>query len=453
MTFSFMHNLGKKWLIYGFYIILLGLCAPIFVFAQKHTGKGVIIAVIDDGVYLNHEDLRSRLWVNKNEILGNGKDDDKNGYIDDVYGYNFVLKNGDMATNGAHGTAVAGIISSQNNGAGISGIAQESIIMPLIVTSEQGVSYTKDVISAIHYAVNNGADVLNISLGNANGSAAYTTAYDSAIAYAYAHNAVIVASAGNEDEESKTHGQDLNFLPASPVCNEKGANMILGVGAINSSTGEYETWSAFGSNCVDVYAPGTDILTASVPKYTGSYYARAEGTSFSTPMVSAAVALIKDEEPSLSNAEIIKRIIDSGDQIFVKGERARVLNIQNALNKTALTPRAVTLNSVEPAHVAVGAEITIRGEGFTPETEFKLFSNTQERVINFDDIRLDGRKKANFTIPSSLPEGIYSAFALNPAATSNTLAKSITVIGPQTPAKPPLLLTMRIFLTKLIGYF
>ncbi len=451
-----MHHLDKKRLIYSLCMILLALCAPVFVFAQENTGKKlVIVAVIDDGVYLNHEDLRSRMWVNKNEILGNNKDDDKNGYTDDVYGYNFVLKNGNMATNGAHGTAVAGIIAAQNNGAGISGIAPESIIMPLIVTSEQGVSYTKDVISAIQYAVDNGADVLNISLGNANGSAAYTTAYDNAIAYAYAHNAVIVASAGNEDEESKTHGQDLNFLPASPVCNGKGANMILGVGAVNSSTGEYETWSAFGSNCVDIYAPGTNMLTASVPKYTGSYYARAEGTSFSAPMVSSAVALIRAEEPSLSNAEIIARIISSGDSLIVHGEPARVLNIKNAINKTAFIPRAVAINSVEPVRVTVGEEITLNGTGFTSQTEFRLVNdnNTKERVINFYDIRLDQREKANFTIPIFLPEGMYSIAALNPDGTSHTLAHSVSVMAAQTPAKPPILLTMRIFLSKLIGYF
>ncbi|KKT35473.1 MAG: Peptidase S8 and S53, subtilisin, kexin, sedolisin:Integrins alpha chain [Parcubacteria group bacterium GW2011_GWA2_44_12] len=414
----------KKILIYSS-LLFFGLTAP-YVSLAKKNGE-VVVAVIDDGVYLNHEALRSRMWVNKNEILGNSKDDDKNGYTDDVYGYNFVFKNGDMATTGPHGTAVAGIISAQNNGTEISGIAPESTIMPLIVTNEQGVSYTKDVISAIHYAVDNGADVLNISLGNANGSAAYTTAYDSAIAYAYAHNAVIVAAAGNEDEESKTYGQNLNFLPASPVCNEKGENMILGVGAINSSTGEYETWSAFGSNCVDIYAPGTNILTASVPKYTGSYYARAEGTSFSAPMVSATAALIKAGDSSLSNAEIIKRILGSGDSLIVRGEHARTLNIQNAIGNTTVVPHAVAINSVEPVRVAAGAKIAVRGAGFTSQTEFRLFNDTQESVINFYDIRLEGQSKAHFIIPPYLNSGDYAIEALNIDAMSAPFENALFV--------------------------
>lgn len=298
---------------------------------ESGMGENVVVAVIDDGVYLNHEDLRGNFWTNPEEILNNRIDDDKNGYIDDYYGYNFAKNNNDMDTAGSHGTAVAGIIAGVKNDIGISGVAPKAKIMPLIVIDDSGGAKHSAVIKAIKYAVLNGADVINISLGNAIGSLSYTTIYDDAIRYAYENGVVVVAAAGNEDQESETFGQNLNFLPASPVCNESGENMIIGVGSLNTLTGGYANWSGFGSKCVDIYTYGDSIYTTSVAKHSGANYTYAQGTSFSAPIVAGAAALLKSANPYLSNKEIIKRISNNGDELEVHGEKSRKLNLARSL--------------------------------------------------------------------------------------------------------------------------
>ncbi len=131
---------------------------------NKYTGKNVIVAVLDSGVDLNNEDLKGNLWVNYKEKINNKSDDDKNGYIDDYYGYNFVANNANMSPYNSHGTMVAGIIAAKkNNNYGIAGIAPDTKIMPLTVCSDSGCP-EQAIIKAIKYAVDNGANIINMSL-------------------------------------------------------------------------------------------------------------------------------------------------------------------------------------------------------------------------------------------------------------------------------------------------
>ncbi len=270
------------------------------------SGKGVTIAIIDEGIWQAHPDLKGSEWLNEKEIPGNSIDDDKNGYIDDYYGWNFVDANSDMTPKGTHGTMVTGIIGAQHNDIGIAGIAPEAKIMSLIACSSSGCP-TVSVQSAIKYAVDNGANIINLSLGSS-GYVGFKESYDQYVKYAYDHGVLIIASAGNGDPSSLSQfGQDLDFQKASPACNDVGgANMVLAVGSLNRQ-GERSSWSNYSSRYVDVWAQGEDVLSTTVPQFSGAGigYMEGDGTSFSAPIVSGIAALIKSKNQGLSNTQII----------------------------------------------------------------------------------------------------------------------------------------------------
>ncbi len=300
---------------------------------QLSNGEGSIVAVIDDGVWLQHPDLVGANWKNNKEIPNNDKDDDNNGYIDDCYGWNFLDNNNDLVSKGKHGTAVAGIIAARDNTIGIVGIAPKSKIMSLTVCDNYGCD-DDAIYDAIIYAANNGADVISISLGSTNGYTGYNAGFDYAISYAYNRGVVIVVAAGNGDTESAGQtGMDLDFYKISPVNN----NLVLGVGALDK-TGQYRTnWSNYG-NGVDIYAPGEEIISTIVPLYSNNYsYGYLDGTSFSAPMVAATAALLKSYS-ILSNVEIMSRITSKSN----KGK----LDIKNSLEGIDIKKRRDYVSSI-----------------------------------------------------------------------------------------------------------
>lgn len=278
------------------------------------TGSSeVVVAVVDSGIYLNHEDLIGNIWKNDKEVEGNGVDDDKNGYIDDYRGWNFIDGNHlmDLATDkDDHGTMVSGIIGAKtNNGLGISGINRNIKLMPLIITDGYSFVNFEAVSKAIRYAVDNGADIINLSFGT-KGVTSYTTKLDEAIKYAYSKNVLIVAAAGNGDIEANV-GVNLSEYKQSPVCNDNDENMVLGVGALTTD-GYRAGWSNYGS-CVDVWAPGENVVTTSKPTISNfnNFYYISDGTSFSAPIVSGIAALIKAKYPEITNKALRDRLIQS----------------------------------------------------------------------------------------------------------------------------------------------
>lgn len=268
--------------------------------------KQQVVAVIDDGVYVNHPELRNTIWHNPKEKIGNNKDDDKNGYVDDIYGWNFISNNGEMTTRGSHGTMVAGIIAAARNNDGISGINPDVKIMPIIVCDGQTGCPLMAVSKGIRYAVDNGATIINLSLGT-NATTGFSTILDVAIKYAYDKGVVVVAAAGNGDTEGGI-GQDLDIIPQSPVCNDVGKNAVIGVGAVTDERLP-TSWSNFGS-CVDVYAPGVAIVSTSVPASSslGDFYDVESGTSFSAPIITGLISLVKQHYPLMPYGELLKRL-------------------------------------------------------------------------------------------------------------------------------------------------
>ncbi len=315
-----------------YYLKMLGRDSVVF----SAPLEPVIVAVIDDGVYVNHEDLRSHIWVNPKELIGNGVDDDHNGYVDDVYGYDFLSNNSEVSVRGAHGTHVAGVVAAvQDNAIGIQGVAPNARIMSLIACDSKGLCNSSDITRAIRYAVDNGAKIINLSLSSS-GTTNFSTEYNSAIRYAYEHGTLIVAAAGNGDKEGSV-GEDLNLIPQSPVCNNNDQNMVLGVGAINDF-GLRTIWSNFGTNCVDVYAPGDDILSTAVPNLeNGQAYSSMDGTSFSAPMITGIAAILKGMHPEMNPKELLEHLKVSSWQ--------QIASLSNAM-RTSYIPYQIVINPI-----------------------------------------------------------------------------------------------------------
>ena len=163
------------------------------VWSAGYTGNDTIVAVIDSGIDPDHSEWANQLWTNQDEIPGNGIDDDQNGYIDDRQGWDFVDDDPTPEDLAGHGTRIAGIIAAANDSVGSTGIAFGAEVMPLRVLNQQGAGSQFDIASAIWYAVDNGAHVINLSVGATTGS----QRMQRAVEHALRHNVLIVAAAGN----------------------------------------------------------------------------------------------------------------------------------------------------------------------------------------------------------------------------------------------------------------
>ncbi len=256
----------------------------------------LVVAVVDNGLSVQHPELLGHLWQNPNEIA-DGVDNDGNGLIDDIYGWDFGNNDNGIEHDGDsyHGTQVAGLIgAATNNNVGIASVGFNLKIMGLKITDLQ--SYTEVIMSAgyraIVYAADNGADVINCSWGNYQFSHLGAEAVD----YAIEHGAVVVAAAGND-------GENEIFYPAK-------YGGALSVGATDSTDAKWDA-SNFGYY-VDLMAPGENIISLSGE----NGYATASGTSLATPLVSGTAALVKNHFPDLSPAQVAERIRVSADDIY-----------------------------------------------------------------------------------------------------------------------------------------
>lgn len=264
-----------------------------------HDAAEVLIAVIDSGCALEHPDLAPNLWRNEAEIPDNGVDDDGNGYIDDIHGYDFVNHDGDPEDDSSHGSMVFGILAAAgDNGIGIAGVAWRSKVMCLKVLDSDDQGNLSDTIRAIEYAVAQGAQVLNLSWG-------YSTAAPSlflfnALADAGRAGVLTVASAGNDAAENRDELGEISNYPSSYSIPQ-----LISV----ASTGRGNAMSQFsnyGGASVDLAAPGEEILTTGLGGLTTF-----TGTSASAAVVSGAVALLWSHRPELSAAEMKQQMLAS----------------------------------------------------------------------------------------------------------------------------------------------
>jgi len=282
-----------------------------------YTGQGVVVAVVDTGVSYTHADLAGKVWTNTAEVAGNGVDDDRNGYVDDIYGYDFVNKDGYALDDNGHGTHVSGIIAGLRNGTGVTGVAYGATIMPVKVLASTGTGSFTNVAAGIMYAVNNGADVINLSLG---AWGAVSSTVTSAITYAISHGVVVCMASGN----------DAKPTPAYPAILAQTAGGIA-VGAVNSSTVVASFSDGAGTTTPYDYveAPGVTIYST----YLNGGYASMSGTSMATPYTAGAAALLLSAQPNFASNWSTEQL------------EAIVTSTAISMGGTALTTAAVTTAS------------------------------------------------------------------------------------------------------------
>jgi subtilisin family serine protease len=251
------------------------------------TGGPVTVAVVDSGLDMAHPDLAGNVWTNPGEIPGNGIDDDGDGYVDDVHGWDFVNDDGDPTDDAGHGTEVSGLLAARgDNGVGIAGIAWDVRLMPLKVLDASGSGTADKVAEAISFAVAHGARIVNASLNGPGRS----QVLEDAIAAAEQAGVLVVVAAGND-------GQDLEAHPSYPAAYRE--SNVVAVGS-DGPDGALSSFSNTGS-AIDVTAPGEDVLTTA----RGGGYASAWGTSMATPLVSGTLALMAAARPDLPGSALV----------------------------------------------------------------------------------------------------------------------------------------------------
>ncbi|MCL5283039.1 MAG: S8 family serine peptidase [Planctomycetes bacterium] len=301
----------------------------------------VVVAVLDTGVDYDHPDLQGNLWANEAERDGQPwVDDDHNGYVDDIRGYNFVAYNNDPRDDHGHGTAITGIIAAVgNNGTNTAGVCWTVRIMPVKILGADGEGTAADAVPAIYYAVANGADIISGSWGGAEAS----SALGDAIACAHAEGVVVVAAAGNSNSGEP-------YYPAAYP-------EVISVAATDSND---QRWylSNYG-DWVDLAAPGHSIvslraeLPGQVTRTRG--LSRMSGTSLAAPHVSGACALLLAADPFLRCDELHRILTATADPIQpgICASNGR-LNVYAALR--AVIPPEGTIR-MDRTYYAEGADI------------------------------------------------------------------------------------------------
>lgn len=332
------------------------------------TGSSdIVIAITDTGVDYTHPDLAANIWNNDGETPDNGIDDDGNGYIDDIRGWDFSNNDNNPFDDHGHGTHCAGIASAvTNNDVGIAGVSWNCRIMPVKGLNKYGSGSSEDLANCIYYAADNGADVISMSWGSSSPS----SLIEDALEYAYTKGIFLVAAAGNSDTSRKHY--------------PSGFEKVLSVSATDEND-EKASFSNYGY-CVDVAAPGVSILST-LPN---ENYKRYSGTSMACPHVAGLAGLILSKNTCSYKLEMVKTIIkNSVDPVisdcYIGTGR---INLHKAMQKEP----AVAILDVFPEELDASGEIQItgiawgetfqkyvleHGKGKDPESWTEIYNSTE----------------------------------------------------------------------------
>jgi len=370
------------------------------------TGSSsVVVAVIDSGIDLTHEDLAANLWTNSGEIPDNGIDDDGNGYIDDVHGWDFRSNDNDPSDTSSacagHGTHVAGIIGAVgDNGLGIVGVNWDVRIMPLRCSGTSwGIfcaANDSDIIEAIEYYTDFGVQVSN----NSYGGGPFSQAMEEVIR---ASHSVFVAAAGNDGTNNDTSPH----YPSN--CN---LDNIIVVAAIDHND-QMASFSNFGGKSVDLGAPGDGILST-LP---GNNYDIYSGTSMAAPHVTGAAALLLAKDSTLTNMEVKWRLLKGTDPTGLLVLTGGRLNVSNAL----LLEPEITMDIVPlgPTNIHPGEsfsyEFTATNLSADPKTvEVTTFARhpdgSESSIVGPITIILSGNESISQSFDYTVPTGVPSKY-------------------------------------------
>ncbi len=376
------------------------------------TGSsGVIVAVLDTGLDLSHEDIAANLWTNSREIAGNGQDDDGNGFVDDVHGWDFIEGDNDPSPSPtvdssvdaiSHGTLIAGEIGAVgDNHIGVSGVDWSVKIMPVRMLDDQGGGSEYDAANAIRYATRNGAKVINLSFA---GNEAHS-ALQSAVRDAYAAGVVVVAAMGNDARNTNTN-------PVYPACLRTASDdWVIGVTAVDQSD-RGTSFTNYGTICADVAAPGINIYGLAYQNvsegYANAYLGSWNGTSMASPLVAGAAALLFAKYPTLSAADVRNILKLSVDPVSIRGFSAGELgagrlNIERAITLgSSYAPSApATQTSSSDAPETFAKPEVATGSDDVLKYSFTVFGAPSGVLPTVDVRRADGSEYAKFAAYSS----------------------------------------------------
>lgn len=309
----------------------------------------IVVGVIDEGIDVNHEDLLANIWTNPGEVAGNGVDDDGNGFVDDIHGYDFALNSGNVSGQN-HGTHVAGTIGAVgNNGTGVVGVNWSVGLMSLKFIDGLQAS-TSDAIRACSYAKQmrdlwvstGGTRGANLRvLNNSYGSLTFSQSFLDTITALNQSNILFVAAAGNV--EGFTTEPDNDQVPHYP--SSYAVPNVIGV-ASTGQTDNLASDSHFGAQSVHMGAPGIGILSTTI----GNTYSVMGGTSMASPHVAGAAALLLAKNPNLTIQQLKGLLIYNGDVVSslagktITSRRLNVANSMQALNDNDVTPPGTVTN-------------------------------------------------------------------------------------------------------------
>ena len=343
---------------------------------QLSQGAGVVVAVVDSGMRMDHPDLAPNAWTNFGEIPGNGVDDDHNGYVDDVHGVDLTTTeadNNNLHDGFGHGTHVSGTIAAAANSRGVVGVAFRARLMTVKVLDDQGAGMTGAVAEGIRYAAANGARIINLSLE----SATDDPRMRDAIQAAADANALVVASAGNS-------GYNVDQTPVFPV--SIASSNLVGVAATEPDEGRtLPDFSNYGRLTIPVAAPGVDVLSTSKD---GGYETKS-GTSMAAPHVAGVAALMAAVAPNLPAADLRALLLQNAARGTVPVSNGYV----DALGSVLAASKGSSYQLAQPAQARV-LSATRTGKGKKAVTRAQIALTGASQNVAKLVVKLDGRNAA-----------------------------------------------------------
>jgi subtilisin family serine protease len=394
--------------------------------------SSVVIAIHDTGADLDHEDLKENIWRNTGEDWSNGSpgsngvDDDSNGRIDDYYGWDFVNGDNDPDDDNSteeeyHGTHITGIIAARgNNSVGITGVCWSATTMQLKILDSAGEGTVADELSAIQYAIDNGANIINLSLGGPG----YSMGEYEAIKSARDAGMLFIAAAGND-------GTDNDELPVYPASYE--LDNIIAVAATDHND-DLPSWANYGLTSVDVAAPGFEIFSTKA----GDSYQFISGSSMATPHVAGLAALIWAHDSTLAYSQVKDLILNGVDvKSALEGKllSGGRINAYNSLLKSPSAPSDLFAAAVSASQIALSWTDNSYGEtGFKIERKtdaggtYSQMAAVSSGVTSYRDTGLTASTAYFYRVRAynNSSNSFYSNEAHAPAAPSNLFAEGVS---------------------------